>query len=54
MTHHVIVRHRPIPVCNGIADVGAGGVTEEYVCSDEELERAGFRLVDTSEMPEHE
>lgn len=54
MTNHVTKHHRPAPVSDGIVNIGTGGVTEEYVCTDEELERAGFRLVDAEEMPEHE
>lgn len=54
MTHHVTRHHRPTPATGGIANIGTGGVTEEYVCTDEELERAGFRVVDADDMPEHE
>jgi hypothetical protein len=46
MTHHVTKHHRPTPATGGIVNIGTGGVTEEYMCTDEELERAGFRVVD--------
>jgi hypothetical protein len=54
MTHHVTKHHRPTPVSDGIANIGTGGVTEEYMCTDEELERAGFHVIDAEDMPEHE
>jgi hypothetical protein len=54
MTNHVTKHHRPTPDSDGIANIGTGGVTEEYMCTDAELERAGFRVVDAQDMPEHE
>jgi hypothetical protein len=54
MTHHVTRHHRLTPVSGGIAKIGTGGVTEEYMCTDEELERAGFHVLDAEDMPEHE
>lgn len=54
MTHRVTKHHRPILDCDGIPNIGTGGVTEEYVCTEKELERAGYRVVIADEMPEHE
>ncbi len=54
MTYRVTRHHRPTPRTDGIANIGTGGVTEEYVFTEEELEHAGFRLIDAEDMPEHE
>jgi len=54
MTHHVTKHHRLTPTGDGIANIGSGGVTEEYVCTDRELAQAGFRVIDAADMPEHE
>jgi hypothetical protein len=54
MTNHVTKHHRPTPVSDSIVNIGTGGVTEEYVCTDEELADAGFQLREPWDMPEHE